>query len=202
MASAASEMASAASEMASAASSGVDELESLFRRAHLISDGWESLRASSLEELNLSGWGRPLPSLQLDASHAPKLCTVHLASCDQLTAIRLELPQLRRLVATGCAALRSVVLECPKLTELSLNNSMSVSTLSVAHAHNLTKCALFGCRQLGRETLRALLADAAETLRSLNINGAIGTGDLAEADVRLLCPNLQHLDAKGRARKY
>ena len=43
---------------------------------------------------------------------------------------------------------------------------------------------------------------ASSPLRSLDVNGALGTMDLGEDELRRLCPNLEHLDARGRRLKY
>ena len=63
-------------------------------------------------------------------------------------------------------------------------------------------CKLFGCREIGAKSLRELLKTASKSLRHLDINGAYGTEDVTDEEVRKLCPNLEHLDAKGRRSKF
>ena len=69
-------------------------------------------------------------------------------------------------------------------------------------SHAIETLKLFGCRQVGEADVRKLLQNNGATLRELNLNGALNTVNIEEAEIRTLCPNLEELDAKGRARKY
>ena len=61
---------------------------------------------------------------------------------------------------------------------------------------------LFGCRFVPEASVRTILQNNGATLRELDLNGALNTVNIEEAEIRALCPNLEKLDAKGRARKY
>mmetsp|Transcript_47291 Transcript_47291/g.94282 ORF Transcript_47291/g.94282 Transcript_47291/m.94282 type:complete len:86 (+) Transcript_47291:459-716(+) len=43
---------------------------------------------------------------------------------------------------------------------------------------------------------------AGPSLRKLDINGALGTAELSEKEIHKLCPALEALDTRGRARKF
>ena len=60
---------------------------------------------------------------------------------------------------------------------------------------------LFGCRIIHEEDVRTLLQNNGATLRKLDLNGALNTVNIEEAEIRALCPSLEELDARGRARK-
>ena len=50
--------------------------------------------------------------------------------------------------------------------------------------------------------MRTLLQNNGATLRKLDLNGALNTVNIEEAEIRALCPSLEELDARGRMRKY
>ena len=82
-----------------------------------------------------------------------------------------------------------------------LNLCSSLTKLSAADSHAIESLMLFGCRIIGEGYVRPLLQNNA-TMLELNLNGALNTVNIEEAEIRKLCPNLRYLDARGRARKY
>ena len=63
-------------------------------------------------------------------------------------------------------------------------------------------CARAHARSLGSRQLSALLATCGASVRSLDLNGALGTVDLTEADLKKACPAVGQLDVRGRVRKH
>ena len=59
-----------------------------------------------------------------------------------------------------------------------------------------------GCRSLNGGRVETLLRVCGSALRSLDLNGAVATEHVTEVSLRQACPNLEHLDARGRARKH
>jgi hypothetical protein len=153
----------------------------------------------SLESLSFRGWSR-LAVLQLDALH---LASLNVSQATALTLLHLRTPSLTELSTTGCRALCEVYLcLCAKLREWSLAQCKSVHVLCCPAVSQLESLNAFGCRRMPAEALLPLLRASAPTLRRLDLNGAIGTAALAEADLRRACPNLDTLDCRGRASKY
>lgn len=179
-----------------------EELESRLRRVCARADGWGSTRSTSLVSLTLSGWGRSLPTLRLDSASLPRLTHLTLGQAEALAALELRLPSLQRLAAPKCEQLQTATLECPALDDVHLAQCKSLFELRVVGPTSLRSASLFGCRVLGREALQSLLESARGAVRSLDVNGALGTFELGEEDLRRLCPRLDHLDARGRTRKY
>ena len=110
---------------------------------------------------------------------------------------------MRHFVANSCPLLTYVTLDgCPTLEKVHLNLCSSLTKLSAADSHAIESLKLFGCRIIHEEDVRTLLQNNGATLRKLDLNGALNTVNIEEAEIRALCPNLEELDAKGRARKY
>ena len=163
--------------------------------------GWEPLRG--LEELSLRAWTTPLRTLNLTAAEpAAALTFLDVTTSDQLGIVKLALPALRHFVANSCPLLTYVTLDgCPTLEKVHLNLCSSLTKLSAADSHAIESLMLFGCRIIGEGYVRPLLQNNA-TMLELNLNGALNTVNIEEAEIRKLCPNLRYLDARGRARKY
>ena len=163
--------------------------------------GWEPLRG--LEELSLRCWTTPLRVLNLTAAEpAAALTFLDVTTSDQLGIVKLALPALRHFVANSCPLLTYVTLDgCPTLEKVHLNLCSSLTKLSAADSHAIESLMLFGCRIIGEGYVRPLLQNNA-TMLELNLNGALNTVNIEEAEIRKLCPNLRYLDARGRARKY
>jgi hypothetical protein len=169
--------------------------------------GWEPLR---VEELSLRGWTTPLRHLRImseefdfSKTRQNALAVLDLTKCDQLRTVSLCLPTLRKFTANGCYELRNVhVEESPNLAELHLSSCGSLNSLTANESHAIEIIRLFGCRNVPEARVRTLLQNNGATLRQLNLNGALNTVNIEEAEIRKLCPNLEELDAKGRARKY
>lgn len=77
-----------------------------------------------------------------------------------------------------------------------------VRDLTASGSTTLSTLLLFGCRRLSAEAVRAVLREASDALRTLDINGTLTGAELSEADIRNLCPRLTKLDARGRALKH
>ena len=101
-------------------------------------------------------------------------------------------------MALAAVALR----ECAWLETLKLSACKALDMLEAADSPRLSTLSLFGCRHVGGGTLETLLKVCGGTLRSLDINGAVGTENVTEATLHQLCPALDHLDGRGRARKH
>jgi len=176
--------------------------DSQLEAAAMATLGWEYVQDMvALSELQLTGW-RSFRRLELDAINAPRLLLLSLPACERLEVLELRLPSLTKLNASGCARLGSVILQCQELTHLNLAHCKAIDTLNAPFSTRLSHCALFGCRALGAPHLDALLAVCGASLRSIDLNGALATEPLTEAHVRAKCPSLEHLDVRGRARKY
>ena len=130
------------------------------------------------------------------------LLSLTVTSCESLYVLQCSLPRLTKLCATGATKLTGVILDCPNLIELNLSNAKKMNPLLARGSTQLEVCKLFGCREIGAKSLRELLKTASKSLRHLDINGAYGTEDVTDEEVRKLCPNLEHLDAKGRRSKF
>jgi hypothetical protein len=155
--------------------------------------------APSLVSLSFRGWSR-IAVLQLDAQ---QLITLNVSQATALTLLHLRTPSLTELNATGCRALGEVYLcRCANLRHWSLAQCKSVHVLSGPAVSRLESLNVFGCRRLPSAALMPLLRSSTATLRRLDLNGAIGTAALTEADLRRACPNLEALDCRGRASKY
>lgn len=155
--------------------------------------------APSLVSLSFRGWSR-VAVLQLDAQH---LTTLNVSQATALTLLHLRTPSLTELNTTGCRALVEVYLcRCAKLRDWSLAQCKSLHVLCGPAVSHLVSLNAFGCRRLPSEALLPLLRSSAPTLRRLDLNGALGTAALTEADLRRACPNLEALDCRGRESKY
>ena len=164
--------------------------------------GWEPLR---IEELSLRGWVTPMQDLRLTAATDPMaaLTFLDVTKCDQLEIVILALPALRTFTANSCRLLDFVKLDgCPKIEQVHMANCHILDALSAANSTAIETLKLFGCRIIHEEDVRTLLQNNGATLRKLDLNGALNTVNIEEAEIRALCPNLEELDAKGRARKY
>ena len=179
-------------------------LATVHARACSMADGWapHANAGAALTSLNLSGWSRALDTLVADASHLPQLTTLLVAQCDALRTVELALPRLTKLIASKCPALDTARLNCPLLTELSFAHSKTLHAVHLSGEPPVGVLSLFGCRTLNREPFRTLLATVGATLRSLDINGTLGTREISEDAIRQACPHLEHLDARGRALKF
>jgi hypothetical protein len=114
-----------------------------------------------------------------------------------------RLPHLASLAASQCKALRSVRLDgCPQLSKLNLELCRALDTLRAPLSTELSSLSLFGCRALGSGFVEPLLKVSGHSMRSLNLNGALGTESLTESAIRHACPSIEHLDVLGRARKW
>jgi hypothetical protein len=141
------------------------------------------------------------PSLkELNASKCEKVARAPRAYCRASPTPILDLTWPKPLPWLQLAA---VLLACPRLESLKLSSCSSLARLETASpSAHLAAANLFGCRSLSTEALTLFLDRCAAALRTLNLNGAVGTGSLAEDKLRLACPNLTELDARGRARKH
>ena len=74
--------------------------------------------------------------------------------------------------------------------------------LTAPESTGIGTLSLFGCRSLGGITVETLLRVCGKAVRSLDLNGAIATESVTEASLRQACPGLEHLGARGRARKH
>lgn len=110
------------------------------------------------------------------------LAVVNLSQCIQLQAVQID---------------RSA-----SLAKLNLNSCKSLDTLSASESAGLATLSLFGCRSLNGGRVETLLRVCGSALRSLDLNGAVATEHVTELSLRQACPNLEHLDARGRARKH
>ena len=184
-----------------AAEIDVDEL--LSSSAVTVPAGWHHVTMLRLTDLNLSGW-RSLRTLSLDGAHAPKLRALNVARCEQLVEVAISnLPHLASVAASQCKELRSVRLDgCPVLSKLNLELCKALDTLRAPVSSELSSVSLFGCRALGSGFVEPLLKLSGRSMRSLNLNGALGTESLTESAIRQACPLIEHLDVLGRARKW
>jgi hypothetical protein len=187
----------------SGAPAEVDVDELLSSSAITAPAGWDHVTMLQLTDLNLSGW-RSLRSLSLDGAHAPKLRVLNVARCERLVEVAVSrLPHLASLAASQCKALRSVRLDgCPQLSKLNLELCRALDTLRAPLSTELSSLSLFGCRALGSGFVEPLLKVSGHSMRSLNLNGALGTESLTESAIRHACPSIEHLDVLGRARKW
>ena len=162
--------------------------------------------ALRLEEFSLRGWTTPLRHLNHmsnEVTPAAALTVLDLTNCSQLVSVILVLPALRTFTANSCQKLFCVSVDgSAKLEQLHASSCSSLTTLTAMDSHAIETLKLFGCRQVGEADVRKLLQNNGATLRELNLNGALNTVNIEEAEIRKLCPNLEELDAKGRARKY
>ena len=190
----------------------LEDLEDIWRHAHTKFFGSDEgnpfchVANFGLEELSLSGGGKPPKgeaiNICLGEANFPNLLSLTVASCESLYVLQCSLPRLTKLCATGATKLTGVILDCPNLIELNLSNAKKMNPLLARGSTQLEVCKLFGCREIGAKSLRELLKTASKSLRHLDINGAYGTEDVTDEEVCKLCPNLEHLDAKGRRSKF
>ena len=190
----------------------LEDLEDIWRHAHTKFFGSDEgnpfchVANFGLEELNLSGWGKPPNgpgiNLCLNEANFANLLSLTVTSCESLYVLQCSLPRLTKLCATGATKLTGVILDCPNLIELNLSNAKKMNPLLASGSTQLEVCKLFGCREIGAKSLRELLKTASKSLRHLDINGAYGTEDVTILEMYRLCPNLEHLDPKGRRSKF
>ena len=134
---------------------------------------------------------------------ASGVTVLDLTRCRQLDYVTLALPALRKFIANSCVVLFHLVLDdCPKLEQLHVSHCKQIKVFTAAGTRSLETLNLFGCRNVPEARVRTLLQNNGATLRQLNLNGALNTVNIEEAEIRKLCPNLRYLDARGRARKY
>ena len=156
----------------------------------------------NIAELNLSSW-RSLKRVALSASDAPSLTSLNVSGCEQLSLLHLAVPSLTSLQASQCAALTEVDLTgCAKLTRVKLDLCKRLDVLTAPESLELSHLSLFGCRHLGGACVETLLKRSGGSLRELNLNGCVATELVTEQSLRTACPNLEKLDATGRARKF
>lgn len=156
-------------------------------------------RPPTLTTLSLRGWSR-IMLLQIDLVELHEL---NLAQATSLSILHLRTPRLETLNTTGCRELQKVYLcRCTSLRDWSSAQCKSLYVILGPSVSRLQTLNLFGCRQIAAEPIRQLLRSSCSTLRRLDLNGAIRTSSLAEADLRCICPYLEALDCKGRTMKY
>ena len=93
-------------------------------------------------------------------------------------------------------------LPASQLKQLVLAHCKRLQLLQLSPVAPLDTLSLFGCRHIGLPALNAVVHNCGTHLRSLDLNGALGTEQMTESELRSSCPNLVHLDVSGRARKY
>ena len=195
--------AASATALTAASSPSLVDVEALLASPAVATPlGWEHVRMPRLLMINLAHW-RSLRRLNLDGANAPKLDALLVNGCEQLTFISSRLPSLALLNASSCARLHTVrLLESPRLETLKLASCKALDTLVASESAHLATLTLFGCRALGGGTLEGLLRVCGGALRSLDLNGAVGTENVTEESLRRLCPSLEHFDGRGRLRKH
>uniref|UniRef100_A0A7S4BWY1 F-box domain-containing protein n=1 Tax=Chrysotila carterae TaxID=13221 RepID=A0A7S4BWY1_CHRCT len=161
------------------------------------SSGWDS---SSVKDLSLRGW-QSMTTFKLRQS--PRLLSLDLSRCAHLTSIDLEVPALLSFTASNCSALVDVTLaSCAGLSAMQLSQSKALRTVLAAQSCAIEQLNAFGCRSLSAESVSAILDVSGASLAHLDLNGTLCTASLTEDDIRRRCPQLCHLDVRGRAAKF
>jgi hypothetical protein len=154
--------------------------------------------AFKLQTLKASGCAA-IRSITLALDVNSRLRSVNVADCKFLTEFVVSsAPALEDLNISGCIALHTLNLRCPRLTRIRASGCSALGSqgpINVSGCQNLREASFFGCRSLDSASIEGMLPRFIH-LETLDLSGCISIGRIV-ATVEGSLPNFKSLTVDG-----